>query len=218
MPETHHNKTTKPAIILGAGGHARVLISLLKRIDHPITALLDDDPNKLGTTIDDIKVAGNLDAIDDKQTNSIQLVNAIGSARLPTIRQAVYHRMTTRGFTFATLLHPAAVVASQANVALGAQIMAGAVVQAHATLGANCLINTAATIDHDSAIGEHTHVAPGATICGGVTIGPGCHIGAGATVIQGIRIAANAVIGAGATVIADVPEGAVFVGTPARPM
>lgn len=217
-PSSDYAANNKPVVILGAGGHARVLISLLRLINRPIAALLDDDPDKLGQTLDHIPITGNFDTLQNFSPDQVQLVNALGSAHRPTARQALYEKYTQAGYTFATLLHPAAIIAPQANIQAGAQVMAGAVIQANATLQPNCLINTAASIDHDTTVGMHTHIAPGVTICGGVTLGPCCHIGAGTTVVQGIRLGSSVVVGAGATVIHDVASNLIIAGTPAKPV
>lgn len=208
----------KPVVILGAGGHAQVLLSLLNIQQRQIIAVLDDDPTLHGksTGHTDQKIAGSLDQIHAYHRDEVELVNAIGSASRPTTRQAVYERMIAQGYTFATLWHASAVMAYEAVIAPTTQVMANATIQAGAHIDANVLINTGATIDHDSTVGEHSHIAPGTTICGNVTIGPGCHIGAGATIVQGITIEPGVIVGAGATVLKDVPAGQTVVGTPAK--
>lgn len=209
----------KPVAVLGAGGHAKVLLSLLAIQSRLIEALLDDDPATHGKAIGTagLTVKGALNTVRQYNPGKVELVNAIGSSHRPNARQLVYERFSQLNYTFATLVHPAAIVASEATIHSGAQIMASAAVQAGAALHANCLINTGSIIDHDTTIGEHTHVAPSATICGGVTVGPSCHIGTGATIVQGMTIGKGVVVGAGATVLENVADGLVVVGTPARP-
>ncbi|MEM6257534.1 MAG: acetyltransferase [Planctomycetota bacterium] len=221
--QTNDANTTnglKPAVVLGAGGHAGVLLSLLKLKRQPILAVLDDDPSLRGKPVPgtSVRVAGGLDDVDQYPAEETTLINAIGSTRRPTTRKAVYERMISKGYTFQTLIHESAVIAPEVRIHEGVQIMARATIQPGVTLHPNCLINTSASIDHDTHIGPHTHIAPGVTICGRVAIGNSCHIGAGATVIQGISIADSAVIGAGATVINDIHVGQIMIGTPAKPI
>lgn len=213
---TLDNTRDKPVVVLGAGGHARVLISLLNLIGRPIAAVLDDDSAKHGQPIGHTQVTGGFDGLDDYRPADVELINAIGSTLCPTTRQAIYEKMTARGYAFATLVHPAAFVDADATLEPGAQVMASATVQVGATLGRNCLINTGAVVDHDTTIGPHTHLAPGAMVCGGSRIGPGCHIGAGVTVIQGITVGRGTIVGAGATVVNDVEQDMIVVGTPAK--
>lgn len=209
----------KPVVLLGAGGHARVLLSLLSMHTRQIAAVLDDDPSLHGKRMGQtgLEILGGLDQVKRYQPNEIELVNAIGSAHRPSARQAVYEQMIEQSYRFATLWHHHAIIACEAFIEPTSQIMASATIQAGAQVHANTLINTGAAIDHDTTIGKHTHVAPGVTVCGNVTIGPGCHIGAGATVVQGITIGPGVVVGAGATVLKNVAAGQTVVGTPAKP-
>jgi acetyltransferase-like isoleucine patch superfamily enzyme len=50
----------------------------------------------------------------------------------------------------------------------------------------------------------------------GITLGDNVWLGAGAKVLDGVRLGNDVVVGAGAVVTADLPDGAVAVGVPAR--
>jgi UDP-perosamine 4-acetyltransferase len=219
MSSTHHpGESDKPVVVIGAGGHARVLISLLKLLNRPIVGLLDSDEAKVALpwTIDGIEVTGEIESVTDHRPDEVELVHAIGSIRKPQGRRWMYRLMKDKGYTFATLIHPSATVAVEAELGEGVQLLACAVIQPGVSLEENVLVNTRASVDHDTIVGAHTHLAPGATVCGGCEIGPCTHVGAGATVTSDLEIGEEATIGAGATVIRDVPSGSVVVGTPAR--
>lgn len=219
MPDSHGiGGSTRDVILLGAGGHARVLLDLLTESAQPVSGLLDDDPALRGTSVDGVACLGEIDLLRDYDPDAYVLVNAVGSAGLPVARSAVYARGHDAGFVFETLVHPRAVVSSRASLGSGAQVLAGAVVGPGAAIDEDAIINTRASIDHDSVVGRHTHVAPGATICGQVSIGTGCHIGCGATVIQGVRIGEGVTVAAGAVVIRDIASGETVAGVPARQM
>lgn len=204
-----------PVILIGAGGHAAVVLDALALTGRPVLGLVDDDPALTGQQRHGHAVLGVGDAIFEHDPQDIELVNAVGSVGRPDARAAIYERFFARDYRFAQVVHPAAVVAEHAALCEGVHIMAGAVIQSGAAIHANALVNTRAVVDHDTAIGAHTHVAPGATVCGGVAIGAACHIGAGATVIQGVRISNGAVVAAGAVVVRDVEAGATVRGVPA---
>jgi UDP-perosamine 4-acetyltransferase len=205
-----------PTIVLGAGGHAKVLIDALLLLGRGIEGVLDPDTGKHGVNILGVRVLGGEELLERRAGADVRLVNALGSVGRPQLRRQVHERFTARGFGFAGVVHPAACVSPHAEVAGSAQIMAGAVVQAGARIGEDVIINTRASVDHDCVIGAHCHIAPGATLSGDVHVGVGSHIGAGATVLQGVRIGAGCVVGAGAVVLRGVPDGAVVVGVPAR--
>ncbi|QXE90592.1 acetyltransferase [Geomonas subterranea] len=205
-----------PVLIIGAGGHAKVLVEALLAEGALIAGMLDADPARLGDSVLGVPVIGDDNTAEDFPRDAVRLVNGIGSIGLPEMRRSIFERFSARGYRFATVVHPSAVVASDVELGAGAQIMAGAVLQPGCRIGDNVIINTRASVDHDCTIGDHTHIAPGVTLSGGVTVGSGCHVGTGATVIQGVRIGDGSVIGAGAVVTKDVAAGLTVVGVPAK--
>jgi UDP-perosamine 4-acetyltransferase len=209
---------SRPIIVVGCGGHAVVLIEALRASGADILAAADNDKAKLGTSIAGIRIFGGDEAVlREHPAATVRLVNGVGSTGNPEVRRALFERFKRAGYDFATIVHPSAVIASDAELAEGVQIMAGAVIQPRCRIGANSIINTRAGIDHDARIGEHVHVAPGATVCGDVTLGAACHVGAGATVIQGVRLAPGCIVGAGAVVLGSFEEPAILCGVPATP-
>lgn len=207
-----------PLIVIGAGGHARVLLDLLHRLGREVLALTDHDPACHGKQVEGMLVQGGDEIVFQHAPDTVRLVNGVGSIAQPTTRQQVYERFVRKGYQFETLVHPCASVARSAELGPGAQVMAHATIQPGARLGQNVLINTHASIDHDCVLGDHVHVAPGATLSGNVTVGPTSHLGAGATVIQGLRLGQRVLVGAGAVVVQSVDDGVTVVGVPARPV
>ncbi|MBI5563116.1 MAG: acetyltransferase [Deltaproteobacteria bacterium] len=205
-----------PIIIIGGGGHAKVLIDALRLRSAEVIGVTDADASRHGQELLGVPIIGGDEAVSQRPAGGVLLVNGIGSTGTPTRRQEVFARFKAKGFSFATVIHPSAVIAPEARLGEGCQIMAGAVIQTGAVIGQNAIVNTGAAIDHDCVIGGHAHVAPGATLCGGVAVGNGTHIGAGATVIQYLTIGQWALIAAGAVVTKDVESGATVAGVPAR--
>lgn len=204
-----------PIIVIGGGGHAKVLVSTLLLCRRTILGFVDLDPAApplLGS-----KCCGTDAEVLLHAPGEIWLVNGVGSIGSTVRRQEVYDRFTREGYRFAEVIHPSAVIAPQAQIEAGVQIMAGAVVQPGSSVGANAIVNTGAIVDHDCMLGAHTHIGPRAVLSGGVRVEAGAHIGTGACVIQGISIGAASVVGAGAVVIKDVPSGITVVGVPAKP-
>jgi len=205
-----------PVLIIGGGGHAKVLIDSLRLCSVPILGIIDADPSKAGGECSGIRIIGGDESIKSYDPRTVQLVNAVGSVRQPKVRTAIYQKFKVMGFTFSRVIHPSAIVASDCFLGEGVQIMAGVVIQPGVTIGNNALVNTRATIDHDCRIGDHAHISPGVTLSGGVIVGNGVHIGAGATVIQGVTIGAQSVIGAGSMVIDNIPGNVMAYGVPAK--
>lgn len=124
--------------------------------------------------------------------------------------------LAARSVPFTFVMHPAAVVASSAQVAPGAIINAGAIVQPFASIGAHCMVHAGAVVEHDCELSPCSVVSPNATLCGHVRLGPAALVGAGAVVVPGVTLGEGAVVGAGAVVRADIPAGEVWAGVPAR--
>ncbi len=207
-----------PVIVLGAGGHARVLIEALQCVGARIIGCSGQDTKRPASLPTEIDFLTGDEAVLDHAPGSIYLVNGVGTVDSTGRRATLFDRFKTKGYRFAQVIHPSAVVASGVILGEGAQIMAGAVVQPGTSIGKNSLVNTRAAVDHDCEIGAHVHLAPGATLSGGVCVGRGAHIGTGAAVIQGITIGEGSLVAAGAAVIESVPDHVSVSGVPARIM
>lgn len=205
-------------ILLGAGGHAKVLIDALRSRGLAVQGIVDADPTRHGQQLSGVPIIGGDAAVFAMAPDTVRLINGIGSVRISPLRRHLHEGFTSRGYRFAAVVHAAAIIAPDVELSEGVQIMAGAVVQTGCRIGEGAIINTRAAVDHDCEIGRHAHISPGATLCGNVTVGEGAHVGAGATVIQGVRIGRNSMVAAGAVVIRDVPDGVSMAGVPAKEM
>ncbi len=203
-------------IIIGSGGHAKVLISVLKLLNINILGITDLVADKIDNRTNGISILGNDNKILDYSPDSIELVNGIGSVSSTEKRKNIYVKFKDYGYSFANVIHPSAMIMNEVQLGMGVQIMAGAIVQPGCVIGDNSIINTGAIVEHDCIISEHVHVAPGAVLSGGVHIGAMTHIGTSASVIQGVEIGQATVVGAGAVVVADIPSGVKALGVPAK--
>ena len=187
----------KPVVLIGGGGHAKVVIDALQSLGMEIIGIADPDLTPSGTGPFGVKVLGNDDEISKLSPNDVLLANGVGSIGSMDRRDGIYRKFAGIGFSFVTVVHPGAVVSPRAQLGNGCQIMAGAIVQCDARLGPNCLVNTNASVDHDCVLGRSVHVAPGAVLCGNVTVGDCCHVGSGAILVQGVKIDSGTMIAAG---------------------
>lgn len=205
-------------IIIGAGGHTKVLIDILQQRNQKIIGILEGNKNLIGTEVLGIKVLGLDDAIADYPAHLVQIVNGVGSTITLKQRRLVFNRYKDMGYHFHSVIHPSACIAKEAVLGEGVQIMAGSIIQPGCYVGDNTIINTRVSIDHDCFIGNHVHIAPGAVLSGSVRIEQNVHIGTGAVIIQGLHIDQDSLIGAGSVVIRDVPAQSKISGVPARQM
>ena len=189
--------------MLGAGGHAAVLLDILFGQQRDILGLVSPQ-NSLDRAMFKNIPLYNDDDVMSFDKHSLRLVNGVGSLPGNLSRLEVFRRFDSLGYQFETIVASTAIVSSYAELGKGVQLMSGVIVQTGARIGNNTIVNTGAIIEHDCHIGINNHIAPGATLSGGVTTGDNVHIGTGANIIQSVKIGDNAVIGAGAVVTKDV--------------
>ena len=197
-------KTTDNIVILGAGGHARVVADALKRGGFNNLFFVDSHATSLPSEVSGIKVYR---SHVDVPGENLLFVNGLGSVSRETLvrRTTVYQNHRVQGHEFAVLIDPTAALATNVKIGRGTQLLMRCCLQDSVEIGENTVVNTNASIDHDCKIGSHVHIAPGVTISGGVLIEDQVHVGTGVTIIQGIKIGRGAFIGAGAVVVKDVP-------------
>jgi sugar O-acyltransferase (sialic acid O-acetyltransferase NeuD family) len=207
----------RPLVLLGAGGHARVLAALLRAAGHQVLGVCDPKLTAAGICRwADLDVLGGDGALDQLPPERVALVLGIGQLVTGNLRERLFATWRTRGYDFPALVHPSAWIAPGVVLGDGVQVMAGVVIQPGCAIGENSIVNTRAGVDHDCRIGRDVHVAPGATLCGTVTVEDGAFIGAGATVIQGLRVGARAVVGAGVTLVQDLTPKTIIIGAANR--
>lgn len=196
----------KPIYVLGAGGHAKVIIDALRSQGLTPSGVVDpvapNDHKVLG-----VNVIGDDEVLKKFAPDSIWLANGVGATPHSRVNTKLFEIWRDKGYSFIKVQHASAVVSAHAVVHEGSQIMAGAVVQAASVIEAGVVINTGARVDHDCVIGQHCFIAPSVTICGGVKVQERTFIGAGAVLLPGVRIGANALIAANALVFDDVADG-----------
>lgn len=192
--------------VIGAGGHAKVVIATLQAVGREVAGVLDDDAAKHGRAVLGVPVVGPVERA------------AGGEAIIAIGHNAVRKRIADAlpEVHWATAVHPSAVVHSSVHVGAGSVVFAGAVVQPETHLGHHVIVNTGVTIDHDGRLGDYVHVAPGANLAGDVRLGEGAFLGIGTRAIPGVRVGAWTTVGAGAVVVGDLPEGVTAVGVPAQ--
>jgi sugar O-acyltransferase (sialic acid O-acetyltransferase NeuD family) len=202
-------------VVVGAGGHARVVADILRLTGHAISGFVDEvNTDRWGSEFEGVRILGGLDQLAVQLTRGVRRAFiAVGdcNARLRLAEVA-----TDAGLGMPVLRHPKSIVASGVTLGSGSLVVAGAIVNPGARLGEQVIVNTAASIDHDCQIEDGVHVCPGARLAGGVFVGRGAWIGIGAILKEGLRIGAGSTIGAGSVVLEDVPPGVVAFGSPAK--
>jgi sugar O-acyltransferase (sialic acid O-acetyltransferase NeuD family) len=205
------------SILLGAGGHAKVLLDTLLCMSTDVAGLTDINYSQLGyDQVLGVPVLGDDSVVLAMDSDSVLLINGIGGIHANETRRLVFERFKTECYRFKSVIHPSAAIGRECTLGEGVQILAGAIIQPGCTIGDDTIVSTRASVDHDCTLGRHVHLSPGTTLSGEVFVDDCAHIGTGASVIQQVKIGSGSTVAAGATVISDVPDGATVAGVPAR--
>lgn len=201
----------KKLIIIGVNGHGKVVADVATAMQtyEEIAFLCNFDKKTecMGFPI----VGKNADAI--RFIDEADFFVAIGESE---IRMQLMEELMAQGASFATLVHPSAILGSLVEIGEGTVVMPGTVLNAETKIGRGCIINTSSSVDHGCVLGDYVHVSVGAHLCGIVHVGAHTWIGAGATVINGLHVCNHCMIGAGAVVVKNIKEPGTYVGVPAR--
>lgn len=191
-------------VIIGAGGHGRVVRDIALRNGYGEVIFLDDAQQcsvpTAGKTEDHVNWIGTSD-----------FFVAIGNN---AVREKLIGQLRSNGAELAVLVHPAAVLDPSVRIGPGTVVMAGAVINTDAQIGSGVIVNTCSSVDHDCVIGNFCHIAVGAHLCGTVEVGPRVFVGAGATVINNVTVCKNCTIGAGAVIVRDIEREGTYIGVP----
>lgn len=202
-------------LIIGGGGHAKVVIDAALKANPTVKiTVFDDDESKYGTKILNVLIEPpNLNIM--LLSNRIEACIAIGNN---LVRAQKYLLWKELGLKFKTVTHPNSIISPFSKIGVGTVVFAGAIINPDVSVGDNVIVNTGVIIEHDCVLENHVQIATNATLCGGVKVREGAMIGAGATILPGVEIGRYAVVGAGAVVISSIPENKTYVGIPAKPL
>lgn len=194
----------KKVIVIGAGGHGRVIADIIKLSGDVVLGFVDDkDPNDFSN----ITILGKLKDIDQYKQEASFIVG-IGDNQT---RRKIIESMNVDWYT---AIHPTAVIASDVEIGKCTVVMANAVINTGSKIGRGVIVNTAATVDHDCMIANYVHISPGVHLGGTVNIGPETWIGIGAIVSNNINICEGCIVGAGSLVIRDILQNGIYFGCP----
>ena len=200
----------KELIIIGAGGHGRVIADIAQKLGaYDKIAFLDDGDAKESMGLPVVGKVADM----QKYAASADMFVAIGNSK---VRGDFIERLLAMGANVPTLIHPSAIIGACVEIGAGTAIMAGAVINPCSTLGKGVILNTCSSIDHDCVIGDYCHIAVGVHVAGTVCLGDKVWLGAGATIKNNVNVCSDCIIGAGAVVVKDITESGTYIGVPAK--
>lgn len=206
---------SRPVLVVGAGGHAKVVVDVLRSAGWQVQAVFDDDASRHGAAFHGAVIVGGIAAIPDYavQHGVTHFIVALGANAL---RLQIAARLEAAGLQAISAVHASVVLGRGVEIGVGTVLMPGVCINADTRIGRHVIINTRATVDHDCHIADGVHLGPGSVLCGGVSIGRAVLVGAGASLIPGMSVGEGACVGAGAAVVTAVAAGFTVAGVPAR--
>lgn len=206
----------KYIFIIGGGGHAKVIISIIKKI--PEFELLGYvDNNNYGDILGCKYIGNDEKFLTEKVKNKNYLaVLGVGAITINKKREEIFNKYKKIGFNFPPIISPSSIINEDVEINEGTVIFDKVVINSGSKIGACSIINTASVVEHDCVIGDFAHICPGSIVSGGVKIGKHTFVGAGSVLKQYIEVTDECIIGSGSTVINDIKESGVYVGSPAR--
>ncbi|MDH6238282.1 NeuD/PglB/VioB family sugar acetyltransferase [Cryobacterium sp. CG_9.6] len=204
-------------LLVGAGGLAREVLSLLRTQSDPRTVLfVDDDPALWGTTLDGVMVTGGIDTVTEHALSQVLLCVGHGSGRA-----RIASRLADLGVAverYATVIHHSVEVPASCTVGAGSIVLAGAVLTTNVHLGNHVVVMPHVTLTHGTSVSSFATLCAGVSLGGDVRVGVGAYLGMNCSVRQGVQIGDGATVGMAAAVLTDVPDHDTWIGVPAAPM
>jgi len=205
----------KNIIGYGAGGHAGVLIDILKdNKEFKIIGLIDKINKK---KVHGFKILGNDNELGNIIKKGIKNV-FFGIAGIKNVKRNIklYNKLESLGFNIVNIIHKSSIISKTTKMGKSIKIFPGVKVNSNVKIGKNVLLNTGCIIEHDCVIGDHAQIGPGAYLGGGAKIKKGSFIGLGARINQQLIIEENSIVGSGSVVTKNVKKNSIVAGVPAR--
>jgi len=202
----------KTLVIIGAGGHGRVVADCAQQAGrYQNIVFLDDCFNQIKTS-GQWNIVGLVKDFPQFVSQSDFIV-AFGNNQL---RASIIKTLQKAKARIISLIHPSATVSPHSEIGSCVIICANAVINIGTRIADGCIVNTGATVDHDCNIHDYVHISPGVNIAGGVTVEQYSWLGIGSTIIECLTLERNTQIGAGAVVTQSTKANSLYLGVPAK--
>lgn len=158
----------KPEVlILGAGGHAKVIAETIAlSCEFSILGFIDDNIEAGTVIFEDKKVLGKICEVNEFANKAEFFIAAVGNNSL----REEFFNAAKKYFKPLSVIHPFSFVAKTTVIGDGTVVLPGAIVSSNCIIGKNTIINSRVLIDHDSVIGDHCHIAQGSILGSNVHI------------------------------------------------
>lgn len=148
-------------IIVGAGGHGKVVADALLKENKYLLVGFADDQLAIGSMVfENYKV---ICIPEEIKNHGEGFILAIGNNKIRAEKFNSLKRVSSP----ITVIHPFSSIAADVILGAGTVVLAGTVINASAVIGENCIINSRSFIDHDTIIDNHSHIGQCAVVGSG---------------------------------------------------
>lgn len=177
----------KSIIIVGAGGHGKVILDILLKMkkiskdNFEILGFLDD---KKKDAIIGYPILGDLDGIKKLKENEKNFfVIAFGKNEL---REKIEKKNSN--LKYITVIDPSVILGAECEIGDGTVIKANCVISPGTKIGKHCIINSLVSVEQDTVIEDFVHIYPNVSIYGENIIKKGITIFSNASTENGVII------------------------------
>jgi len=206
-------------VIVGNGGHAKVVIDILREMGGYEIIGITTDKECSSDSFCGYPILGNDDILSGLIKNGIKnAAIGIGGFRDNSLRKKIYKKIEIAGFRIVSAVHPSAVISRTVSMGQGNIIFPGVIINTDVRIGNNVIIATGSTIDHETVIKDNVLISAGVNVGASTVIEEGALLAIGSKVVSGINIGKDSLVAAGAVIVNDVRQNSRVFGIPARHM
>lgn len=206
----------KQLLIIGARGWGREVYDIAKACidagaNFSVKGFLDDKVDALDGYDNYPPIIGPVETYDIQKDDVF--ICALGDVNY---KKQYAEIILNKGGEFVSLVHPTAVLGTNAKIGKGCIVGAHANLSNDTSIGDFVTFSIKAGMGHDSTIGDYSHIGGICMISGFVAIGESVTMHPGCLVVPHRKIGDNAIIGTGSVVLGNVKAGVTVFGNPAK--
>ena len=200
--------TLKSNIVLGFGGHSRVILENLYILNKKNIKIYDFYfSNRKKNTIFKSKVYDYKKISKKEISKKNNLYLAIGNNET---RKKYFNNFKDK-IKMPNLISKNSSISQYSKLGMANFFNYFCFIGPNSTIGNNNIINTKSLIEHDVKIGNHCHIGPSVKIGGGSSIGDNVMCGIGSIIINKINICSDVIIGAGSIVTKSISKPGTYI-------